>query len=65
MGHFVVSRRIMPFLFENCQSVKIKGLTIIGIFRLPFWEKLLDIIQKRVREIKPFQDGFAESREGQ
>ena len=51
--------RIMPFLFENCQSVKIKGLTINWDIPFTFLGEVVSINSKEGwREIKPFQDGF-------
>ena len=49
----------MPFLFENCQSVKIKGLTINWDIPFTFLGEVVSINSKEGwREIKPFQDGF-------
>lgn len=39
--------RIMPFLFENCQSVKIKGLTINWDIPFTFLGEVVSINSKR------------------
>lgn len=52
--------QIMPFLFENCQSVKIKGLTINWDIPFTFLGEVISFNSKEGwREIKPFKDGFS------
>ena len=52
--------QIMPFLFENCQSVSIKGLTINWDIPFTFLGEVISVNPKEGwREIKPFNDGFS------
>lgn len=52
--------QIMPFLFENCQSVSVKGLTIDWDIPFTFLGEVVSVNSKEGwREIKPFKEGFS------
>lgn len=52
--------QIMPFLFENCQSVSVKGLTINWDIPFTFLGEVVSVNSKEGwREIKPFKEGFS------
>ena len=51
--------QMMPFLLENCQSVKIKGLTNDWDIPFTFLGEIVSINSKeKWREIKPSKEGF-------
>lgn len=52
--------QMMPFLLENCHSVKIKGLTIDWDIPFTFLGEVINVNSKEGwREIKPFKEGFS------
>ena len=59
-SEFIFHGQSMPFLFENCESVKVKNLVIDWDIPFTFLGEVVGINEKEGwRDIKPFKDGFS------